>query len=328
MRTRLRAWMGQFLEGVLPLMQWEMRSYVRGARGPFILLLSTGAVILLAGICIPITFGIYDLSAYTEGTASIGHQFYGAFLSLEGLLVLLLMPVLTINSISGEVRRGTLEALLLTRLRPIDIVLGKVLGAFAFFALLLLALLPVLAIVFTVGGVSLSELLIGYLLLLAAAFCAGATGCFASGSSRSFSGAVVITVIFLMIWFGVAVMFLLFLLPIFFVARYNNQFIHLLRQRMNERLSVFLVAACAIIVIQGWYTLLILLGGLLNTVDDDWYLYINPAGSFYYLVQPQPDTPWLPLALVFSCVCLAIGSGMMLRLAASDVGRRCMRDKR
>lgn len=321
MRNRLRAWREQFLEGILPLLQWELRSYLRGARGSFILLLSTGTVILLAGICIPITFGVYDLSAHAEGAADIGHQFYGAFLCLEGLLVLLLMPLLTINTISGEVRRGTLEALVLTRLRPIDIVLGKVLAAFSFFALLLLALLPVLAIVFTVGGVSLPELLLGYLLLLASAFCAGATGCLASAASRSFPETIILTLAYLYGCFGFSTLIVIIGLPLLFLPAVVTQWKE--RRRPIIRIGILFALICV-----GWWGLLYLIAQSIHINEYNADLFCFPANCFSALIQHDLGFSWWPLAVGMNCGVLAFCGGFMLYLAADFVRQQCLGDRR
>jgi len=65
-------------------------------------------------------------------------QFFGN----EGFLLMLALPLLTMGLITDERRKGTLELLMTSPVRSIEITFGKFLGAFGFVALMLLPLLP------------------------------------------------------------------------------------------------------------------------------------------------------------------------------------------
>ncbi len=79
-----------------------------------------------------------------EGAPGVTDIVAAPLLQTSGFLLLLLAPAVTMRVFSEERRSGTLSLLLSSPLSMTDIVLGKFLGVFAFFLLLLamLALMP------------------------------------------------------------------------------------------------------------------------------------------------------------------------------------------
>jgi ABC-2 type transport system permease protein len=73
------------------------------------------------------------------GTVLAGQQatMDGVFSVITGLLTLILVPVVTMRLIAEERSRGTLELLLTSSVRDWELVVGKWLGAFAFYLLLI-----------------------------------------------------------------------------------------------------------------------------------------------------------------------------------------------
>src|SRR5690349_16953905 len=92
--------------------------------------------------------------------------------------------LLTADSLSGELREGTLVLLLLTRVKTVDILLSK-LGSIGIAGLWsLLALLPVLAIPILVGGVTGGDAFRKALALMDTLFFALSAGLWASAGQR------------------------------------------------------------------------------------------------------------------------------------------------
>jgi ABC-2 type transport system permease protein len=64
------------------------------------------------------------------------------FFQNEAFLLMFALPLLTMGLITDERRKGTLELLLTSPLRPTELAVGKFLGAFGFLAAMLLPILP------------------------------------------------------------------------------------------------------------------------------------------------------------------------------------------
>src|SRR5687768_10234225 len=119
---------------------------------------------------------------YRVGTAVLRAQFgfgfdpstsgpaLGRFL-VEGLFFFVLLLVLFVGpgyaaaQISGERERRTLTLLQVTLLRPFSIVMGKLGAAVAWLSLLVVAAVPLGAVAFFLGGIGISDLLRGGLML-------------------------------------------------------------------------------------------------------------------------------------------------------------------
>jgi ABC-2 type transport system permease protein len=67
------------------------------------------------------------------------------FFQNEAFLLMLAIPLLTMGLVTDERRKGTIELLMTSPVRGTEIAAGKFLGAFAFFALMLLPVLPMFA---------------------------------------------------------------------------------------------------------------------------------------------------------------------------------------
>ncbi|MHB9106317.1 MAG: ABC transporter permease [Armatimonadota bacterium] len=176
MRSRRTSRIKEFREGILPMAQKEMRSFMRGWRAPVALFCCTAVVSAIVLLDLYLLSRSLEGFYQTEELARIGRQLFYTLTGWEFGLVAVIVPMLTAGVISGEHRRGTMEGLLLTRLTGRDIVQGKLLAALGFFAVLLLCLLPVISVITWVGGVSPWEVLLVHLLLFATAYCTGAFG--------------------------------------------------------------------------------------------------------------------------------------------------------
>lgn len=101
---------------------------------------------------------------------------YGVMSAIQFALVLFLVPVFTAGSIAGERERQTLDILLTTKMRPSQIVIGKMMSSIAMVLLLGITSLPIIAVVFSVGGITMKDLLQLELLLVVTAIYIGSLG--------------------------------------------------------------------------------------------------------------------------------------------------------
>lgn len=126
------------------------------------------------------------------GSAGIGRAIFQWLLFFMLLLVCFIVPGLTAASISGERERQTLVSLQITLLRPWSIVVGKLLASLAFVALLIVASVPLVTIPFLVGGVSVSEVVQGLVMVLATAVILACLALACSALLRRTQGATVL----------------------------------------------------------------------------------------------------------------------------------------
>ena len=110
---------------------------------------------------------------------------YLALLIAQFALIILIAPAMTSASVAGERERQTMDLLLVTNTGSFRILIGKVMESFAVLALLIVCGLPVMSLCMLTGGVSLWQILIGELFLLAEAFACVSIGVFCSSVSRS-----------------------------------------------------------------------------------------------------------------------------------------------
>src|SRR4051794_30923403 len=170
-----------------PVLVKELRGRMRGPRA-FVLItiyLSVLSVVtLLLYIALAGNTGS-DLNAGRE----IGKGLFLIIAAVALIEVCVLTPALTAGSIAGEKERQTYDLLISSLLSPWQIVWGKLASALAFALLLILSVVPVMSLAFLFGGVSLAEVLIALVGLLATAFFYAAVGLFWSSVMRSSLGA-------------------------------------------------------------------------------------------------------------------------------------------
>jgi hypothetical protein len=109
------------------------------------------------------------------------------------LLVSFIAPALTAGAISLEREKQTLDLLIATPLRPGAIVVGKLLSALAFVVLMILAGIPVSALVLMYGGVTIDDILRQQVVLFASAIGLGVIGLFISALLKRTQAAIVLT---------------------------------------------------------------------------------------------------------------------------------------
>ena len=110
---------------------------------------------------------------------------YMALLVGQFALIILIAPAMTSGAIAGERERQTLDLLLVTNTGSFRIVAGKMMESFAMLGLLIVCGLPVMSLCLLTGGVTVGQILLGELFLLAEAFACISVGVFCSSLSRS-----------------------------------------------------------------------------------------------------------------------------------------------
>ena len=124
--------------------------------------------------------------------------FCSILFGLEFSLVIFVVAAITGGAISSEKDHGTLDILIATSLGTPRIIIGKLLSAISKLMLYVISSLPILALVFTMGGASLATLVKYILLIILTAIYIGSFGILMSVIYRKTSTATAITYIWVM----------------------------------------------------------------------------------------------------------------------------------
>lgn len=203
-RRRL-PWVGEFASSVATIMSKELRSRFRGRRAFVVLTIYLGVLALIAYAAyvevapaarLQTQFGgAFDGSGLTgaNASASIGQAIFARLSIFQLLLVGILAPAFTTGAISLEREKATLDLLITTPLRPGAIVIGKLFSALAFVLLMIVAGIPISALVLMYGGASRDDILRQLVVLVAAAIGFGVIGLFFSALTKRTQTATVVT---------------------------------------------------------------------------------------------------------------------------------------
>jgi ABC-type transport system involved in multi-copper enzyme maturation permease subunit len=132
-------------------------------------------------------------STFANASAIIGQTVFTAISIFQLILVCFIAPAFTAGQISMEREKQTLDLLISTPLRPGAIVVGKLLAALAFVGLMIVAAVPISAIVLMYGGASIDDIVRQQVVLLATALGFGAVGLFFSALLKRTQAATVLT---------------------------------------------------------------------------------------------------------------------------------------
>lgn len=138
---------------------------------------------------------------------------YVLLAAVQMALIVLTTPAIAAGSISGERERQTLDLLLVTKMSPLSIVLGKLMSSLAYILLLVVAMLPVFAIIFYFGSISILQLVQLFFFVLCSSCMIGSVSVFLSCRFKKTITAIVFTYLIIgLLCFGtlIALMFGIF----------------------------------------------------------------------------------------------------------------------
>jgi ABC-type transport system involved in multi-copper enzyme maturation permease subunit len=187
-----------------PIIALEWRARWRGVRAFRLLLL---CVVLLSVVAFFSYYSAVETFNYNQNRSSIesaSRAGSGLFIGLSLAQILgwmLIAPLMTATTIAAEREQGILEGVQLSRLKPLQIVLGKLASALIFALLLGATTLPIVGICFLLGGVSPGEFAQSWALQFSTALCGASAGLFFSAHSRRAGAALRGALISLVAWF-------------------------------------------------------------------------------------------------------------------------------
>ncbi len=200
-RQRLSS-LREFGSSVATIMSKELRSRFRGRRAFVVLTLYLGVLALIAYgayiSAVPAASepGLVGPDGNSVGVANasaiVGQAIFALLSVFQLMLVAFLAPAFTTGAISLEREKATLDLLITTPLRPGAIVVGKLLSALAFVVLMVVAGIPVSALVLMYGGAAVQDIVRAQVVLFAAAIGFGVIGLFCSALIKRTQSATVI----------------------------------------------------------------------------------------------------------------------------------------
>jgi ABC-2 type transport system permease protein len=149
-----------------PTIRKELRARMRERRGwilPSLYLLTLAAVMSMAYYFAAVEG---NSSQRTIQGAEVGIIIFIVLAFSQLALLLLLSPVFSAASITLEREQRTLPSLITSLLTPFQIWFGKFVASLLFVTLLLVISLPVLALVFALGGIGPREVIMGFVTTL------------------------------------------------------------------------------------------------------------------------------------------------------------------
>lgn len=176
---------------VNPVLSRELRQRVRSRRASVVL---TAYLTLLSAAVGLLVWGLQQSrSAGSTVTQGTGRTLFGTLLFGILGLVCFIVPGVAAGAVAGERERLTLVPLQVTLLTPGQVLRGKLLASLAFTTLLLVATLPLLAVAYVLGGVSVPEIAGGLAFVLASAAFIGVVSIWASTLLRRVQRATVVS---------------------------------------------------------------------------------------------------------------------------------------
>lgn len=179
------------VRGLNPVLDRELRQRSRGAR--WMVLISIFLLMALGVLYLTYYAETYDDNYYNYQdpvealNLTVGRSMFEWVLILQMTLLLFIVPGISAGSVSGERDRQTLIPLQVTLVRPIGIFFGKVWSSTAFMSLLIIASVPLWAIAYILGGITITNVFLSLFTLLMTGFFLAIVGV---GSSALFQRSV------------------------------------------------------------------------------------------------------------------------------------------
>lgn len=161
-----------------PIFEMELKLKMKNVKVPVIVMLYN-VFFALISIVSYVSFSNFDSTGLSTGFLDFSSVFF--FLGvLQCIFLFFLAPVFTASSIAGERERGTLDLLLISPLRPVRIVLGKVCVNIFILLLFSISSMPILSVGFILGGIRLREIAVFFFVLTLNAFFCSSLGVYCS----------------------------------------------------------------------------------------------------------------------------------------------------
>lgn len=182
---------GKKKQALNPILRKELRLGSRSIRLPLSVMFYDIVLAIVAVIAILVT----ALANSSDGGADFSGFLY--IFQIIGWIqmgiTLLIVPILTAGSISGEREKQTLEIMLTTPEKPLAIIWGKLMASLSNYLIFIISSVPIMAIAFVLGGLNWFALL-GYIfMMVVTAIFIGSLGIFCSSAFKKTIVSIVMT---------------------------------------------------------------------------------------------------------------------------------------
>jgi ABC-type transport system involved in multi-copper enzyme maturation permease subunit len=171
-----------------PIWMRELKQAARLQRTPVILAVVTSMIALLMA-------SVGGIASVSTEPAKVGFALYQTFFTLAFYVVAWVAPAVAANTVASERGGKTWESLVLTGIGAESIARGKFLAAVTYVCLYVVMISPVGALAFLFGGVTATEVVIGFVYLFLFAALATAFGLSLSSAFASPAIAIVVTLL-------------------------------------------------------------------------------------------------------------------------------------
>lgn len=141
---------------------------------------------------------------YTSSYEVLQVMFY-IIAVIEYLIVALIMPIMTASSISGEKERQTFDILLTTPIKRLRIVWGKVISSTVRIMIFIIGSIPIMAVSFTLGGLSWGYLLLFLITMLIFAIFTGSFGVLVSTFTKRSIVSIIISYVVYSTYYSISI---------------------------------------------------------------------------------------------------------------------------
>jgi len=141
-----------------PVFRQSSRQRMRGARTYGCLV----AYLLALGLVVLISYDQFMAAGVPRSTAGLAQTLFETLVATQWFLVAFITPALTTSAITMEREQRTYDLLIMTPLSRLAIVWGKFASALAFVVVLILCGMPLIAVLFLMGGIDTGVMLERY----------------------------------------------------------------------------------------------------------------------------------------------------------------------
>ena len=196
---------------------------------------------------------------------------YPILMCVQAVILYVVIPVITASSVSGERERQTLDIMLTTPVKPIQIIAGKLATAITQVFLFVFSSLPMISLAFLFGGIGWVNLIYMLGVMLVISIFAGSIGIFCSSVFKKTLPSIIVTlVIELAFVFGTLILY--WVANIFYMYHMNSHGIE--KQTLSLVFPVLLVANPAAL------------------VTDYLFRVFGPGGFFYSIESEKSYTDY------------------------------------
>jgi ABC-2 type transport system permease protein len=162
-----------------PVMLKELRERMRGARAFAVITVYLGLMSAFS-VLLYVAYSPFNRGLSSSVTGELGRVLFAGVVGIELVLIIFIAPAFTAGAVTGERERKTYDLLQITLLPRPSFIIGKLESALGYILLLLLAAIPLQSIAFLFGGVSETELILSFVILIVTAITLGTIGLFFS----------------------------------------------------------------------------------------------------------------------------------------------------